>query len=1356
LSGGQNAAADFFFFTEVPIAAHFTGVITNDLGNEFDPNSPNFGEKWAAPFVPIAIRDYLGREVTRVYSDQWGIYNGIVPSTYTTNIGNPSGMSPGMYSVCINDPGPIEAPFVPDDFFRSEFTQNCYTFMFMPGTTTYLDTPILPISAFASQEAFPLDCEFPNGTPVIDSVVGSGPDAGGAYAVQGQEITITSVGLGPDHLTSVRDPEYNPFSDPPSGSATEDRDYGFGADTGSVKLGDVSLVVDGGDWTNTSITATVPAGTDPGQYQLMVTRGDNGESTVVGLTVTVGHATDGYIDGAAIHVPNGGSIQDAIDGAASGDLILVHPGTYEELVVLWKPVRLQGSGRGTLINAIKRPSAKLDAWRNKVEELVQAGSVDLLPGQDAQSPLFGSAGLFSTEQGPGILVLAEIGAFLQNPNARIDGFTITGADSGGGILVNGYADFLEISNNRIISNQGNFGGGIRVGHPVTPSGFTEPAEADNDNISIHHNQIAQNGSTTAGGAGGGGIALFNDSNSYEVTDNYICGNFTTGSGGGIGHYGLSNGEDESLIKGNSILFNQSFHQQVLNASGGGISIEGIIPAGGGLTRGSGSVTIDSNLIQGNYAGAGDGGGIRLAFVNGQDVDAAPVDPASWHEIIIDTNTIVNNFSGLAGAGISMQDAANVDIRNNTIAHNDSTATAGEAFTGIRQGLSVRQPSGIVSRGHSAELINAIGEGTDPEFSDFSDPILARNIIWQNRSFHFDILVNFPLGGFVPEPFADGTVPDANYWDLGVLGAAGQLHPVCSLLTLLTGTPDGATYDTAGDGNVGSDSLPPADPGFDTAYFNISATAVGVEDRGTQLDAALALDEGGNFIDVRYSPLTPTGDYNFAFDIGGLDCPLGILGGESSTPAGTSAGGTTSSTIGSASSGSSGGCFITTASSGWSAPFGLCIVLGVLATMGVTILVSRERPSKRGLAVKRISLYSISLVAALLMALMPVTQATAGVVVQCPADTDGIDTDGDGIVDNDNVCMHLAAGDGFINMADGKLQYIFSFADVTPVPVDDVMMAGMLAANFSAPTIKVKEGQKLYLTLTNVGMMIRPDLFDPHTVHYHGFPNAASIFDGVPDNSISINMGSSLTYFYYNAEPGTYLYHCHVEATEHMQMGMLGNLYVTPKQDGTPYTDPDGSGRVYTKFAYNDGDGSTGYNRDYPIQISAFDPDFHDASLFVQPLPFALMVDKYPMLNGRGYPDTVNTAELENTAGTDGYADANHFSQKIHSLITATQGEKILLRISSLSTTSYHTLTVLGIPMKVVGMGARLLRGPDGKNLFYETNSVDLGGGEAIDVILDTAQVAPGTYFLYTTNLDHLSNHNEDFGGMMTEIVVAAP
>jgi FtsP/CotA-like multicopper oxidase with cupredoxin domain len=383
--------------------------------------------------------------------------------------------------------------------------------------------------------------------------------------------------------------------------------------------------------------------------------------------------------------------------------------------------------------------------------------------------------------------------------------------------------------------------------------------------------------------------------------------------------------------------------------------------------------------------------------------------------------------------------------------------------------------------------------------------------------------------------------------------------------------------------------------------------------------------------------------------------------------------------------------------------------------------------------------------ALLLALMGVSgTAGAGVFVQCPGDTNG-----DAIPETGNAtCKHLTAGDGFVNMADGKLQYIFGFNDVTGVPEANVISTGIEAANFSAPTLTLKEGKEFYLTLTNVGLMRRPDLFDAHSVHYHGFPNAAPIFDGVPESSLTINQGSSITYYYNVVEPGTYIYHCHVEAAEHMQMGMLGNLYVTPAQNDLP----DGTNlngfthHTGDKYVYNDGDGSTRYDVEYPLQLSSFDPEFHDASLGVQPLPFALMKDTYSMINGRGYPDTINTAEIANT-------ENGKLSQKTHSLVTANQGQKILLRISNVSVTNFYTVSALGLPMKVVGTGARLLRGPDGKDLTYDTASVTLGGGEAVDVIIDTTGVAPGNYPLYTTNLNYLSNNTEDFGGMMTEIVV---
>ncbi len=377
-------------------------------------------------------------------------------------------------------------------------------------------------------------------------------------------------------------------------------------------------------------------------------------------------------------------------------------------------------------------------------------------------------------------------------------------------------------------------------------------------------------------------------------------------------------------------------------------------------------------------------------------------------------------------------------------------------------------------------------------------------------------------------------------------------------------------------------------------------------------------------------------------------------------------------------------------------------------------------------------------------------AEAGVLVQMPPDTDGNDTDGDGDANNDHLFFHTAAADGYCTMADGRSLYCFGFADATGYNDSSVMSAFVLGAEIPAPTVVLKEGQKFYLTLTNVGMMQRPDLFDPHTVHFHGFPQAAPIFDGVPNESLSINMGASLTYFYNIVEPGTYIWHCHVEATEHMQMGMLGNLYVLPIQNNSADgTDLNGfTHHTGYKYVYNDGDGSTYYDVEYALQFSSMDPVFHDASRDTQPLPFAIMRDKYFLLNGRGYPDTISPGPIANENG--------RFAQKVSSLIMAEKGQKVLLRLTNVSVTEYATLTTLGIPMRVVGRGARLLRGPTGEDTSYTTGSVTIGGGDGYDVILDANQVEVGEYYLYSTNLHQLSNNEQDVGGAMTKIVILAP
>jgi len=438
------------------------------------------------------------------------------------------------------------------------------------------------------------------------------------------------------------------------------------------------------------------------------------------------------------------------------------------------------------------------------------------------------------------------------------------------------------------------------------------------------------------------------------------------------------------------------------------------------------------------------------------------------------------------------------------------------------------------------------------------------------------------------------------------------------------------------------------------------------------------------------------------------------------------------------------------------------------------------------------------------------------------------------------CQQISGGDGFATMGDGTQTYLFAFGPLsglanivdglpgtqpasiyrtvastdpvvgeptpattfngavglTPDPdsvppnqinghVDprQIMDVGVLNGSMPGPLMAIDEDDEFFLTLTNVGQIMRPDLFEEHTVHFHGYPNASAYFDGVPDASVAISIGGSFTYYYLAPEAGTYFWHCHITPPEHLQMGMVGQIYVRPRQnrlavgaslhDGLVAQQSDlrkkcdttdilcsnpvppinsGATRQANKlYAYNDGDGSTAYDVEYPIQMHGFDPNFHFISMTFNPGAFPDMKDKYFLLNGRSYPDTANPDPLK-TQASDG---VERYSQPMSAIVNIPVGGRALLRLSDLNVTEFHTLASLGIPMRVIGTNAKLLRDQDGNNMYYDTNSITLGGGESIDVILDVSDTskyqAGQTFYLYTPQLDHLSNDAENFGGMMTEV-----
>jgi hypothetical protein len=374
--------------------------------------------------------------------------------------------------------------------------------------------------------------------------------------------------------------------------------------------------------------------------------------------------------------------------------------------------------------------------------------------------------------------------------------------------------------------------------------------------------------------------------------------------------------------------------------------------------------------------------------------------------------------------------------------------------------------------------------------------------------------------------------------------------------------------------------------------------------------------------------------------------------------------------------------------------------------------------------------------------------------------------------------------------------------VDPRQIIDV---GVMNGNIPAPLVAFDEDDEMFLTLTNVGMIMRPDLFEQHTIHFHGYPNASSVFDGVPDASVAINIGGSFTYYYLSPDAGTYFWHCHITPPEHLQMGMVGQLYVRPRQNRVPagtslytalqiqngqvpgqvvdlrtacnpaadilcsaVTPAVNTGAVQgtdklgnpQKYTYNDGDGSTAYDVEYPLQIHGFDPNFHFVGMTFNPEAFADMKDKFFLLNGRSYPDTITPGPMA-TQTSDGRV---HYSQPLPSIINIPFGGRALLRIADLDVSEYQTLASLGIPMIEVGFNAKLLRDQAGNNMEFYTNSITLGGGESLDVILDASDAGCGSagcaatlypagsvFYLYTPNLDHLANDQENFGGLMTEV-----
>lgn len=243
----------------------------------------------------------------------------------------------------------------------------------------------------------------------------------------------------------------------------------------------------------------------------------------------------------------------------------------------------------------------------------------------------------------------------------------------------------------------------------------------------------------------------------------------------------------------------------------------------------------------------------------------------------------------------------------------------------------------------------------------------------------------------------------------------------------------------------------------------------------------------------------------------------------------------------------------------------------------------------------------------------------------------------------------------------------------------VLQAMKGTAAIPSSVIWAEIGDHLYITLINLGMAQRPDLLDFHSVHLHG-AHVATQLDGFPETSFGVPMWMNpaeapptATYFFHPEHPGTQMYHCHVEASEHVQMGMYGALIVYPSVASLAAAGikkKKGQWRLHGEkvhhipgtatnrnFAYNDI--HSFFDKEYVMLLSELDTIWHQAVLTNDPNfdPVNFKPDFW-LVNGRAFPDTLLPHPQTPIPGSNPNLTQINYESYVH----VNTGQKFLLRM----------------------------------------------------------------------------------------------
>lgn len=266
-------------------------------------------------------------------------------------------------------------------------------------------------------------------------------------------------------------------------------------------------------------------------------------------------------------------------------------------------------------------------------------------------------------------------------------------------------------------------------------------------------------------------------------------------------------------------------------------------------------------------------------------------------------------------------------------------------------------------------------------------------------------------------------------------------------------------------------------------------------------------------------------------------------------------------------------------------------------------------------------------------------------------------------------------------------------------------------NLPSPTLIFTEGDSVVIEMRNWSQSA------PHTIHLHGL-DVDQANDGVPHLSFEIEHDSTGFYRFTAPHAGTYLYHCHVISTIHVQAGMYGMIIVKPQ--GNPNS------------TWN---GGYDFDKEYAWMMSELDSNWHqDSIIHHSHNPMAMQVEipdykpQYFLINGKSEQQLAES-------GIEISAQAN---------------ETIYLRLVNIGYYGNKVVFPSGLNAKIVAS--------DGRSLPQAINSdtLELFPGERYGVLLKSTNAFTGqdikvSYFNLNTqlieNTQAVNVHVEGFFGL---------